>query len=148
MEMLIMFARFCEYIKDKWEWIIWWTGLGPMEAYFVSMNEYKYPVKVKLDKKSYLTNGRKLRDAIYFVAMEYNPETENSLWWPKQAILRVRPDYNRLRRGDYVILCDSQDRIRIAKVKASGYPSMPDLFDGDELVGITHDIVGKIVDII
>lgn len=144
--MRIMFAQFCEYIQDKWKWIMWYWGFAPMEAYFVSMNEYTYPVKIRLSKKDYLTAGRKLRDAIYFVAMEYNPGEDDSLWWPKQAVLRVRPDYDRLRKGDYVVLCDDQDRIRIAQVKSSGYPSLPDIFDGGELVGITHDIVGKVID--
>lgn len=131
-------------IRSEIEFILSYFNIGPMKCYLVSMKEYKKLDSVNLAKHAYLKSnyfGKKIRmsDYLFVSVKEYNPP-----YWIGGEVLLVNPNYDRLRRNDYVLLVDSEDKIRIAQVKHPGWPNLPDLFDGNETIGITHWVVGKI----
>lgn len=131
-------------IRSEIEFILSYFNIGPMKCYLVSMKEYKKLDSVNLAKHAYLKSnyfGKKIRmsDYLFVSVKEYNPP-----YWIGGEVLLVNPNYDRLRRNDYVLLVDSEDKIRIAQVKHPGWPNLPDLFDGNEMIGITHWVVGKI----
>lgn len=131
-------------IRSEIEFILSYFNIGPMKCYLVSMKEYKKLDSVNLAKHAYLKSnyfGKKIRmsDYLFVSVKEYNPP-----YWIGGEVLLVNPNYDRLRRNDYVLLVNSEDKIRIAQVKHPGWPNLPDLFDGNEMIGITHWVVGKI----
>lgn len=133
-------------IKEEVSYILSCFNICPMKAYTVFMDKYTKPTEVRLNKKSYLDNhyfgnNRKIRMSDYIFIIAGN---SNHNYWSENEVLLVNPNYDRLRRNDYVILSNDKDELRIAKVMHPGWPNLPDLFDGNEMIGIDHWVVGKI----
>lgn len=137
-----------DQIKSEIEFILSYFNIGPMIAYQAYHDRYIKPIPVRLDKKSYIYNhyfGQdkiRMSDYIFIINGQDNKYTN----WLINEVLLVNPNYDKLKRNDYVVLCNDKDEIRIAQVLHPGWPNLPDLFDGNEMVGITHWVVGKIDD--
>lgn len=116
------------------------------DAYWCFMNEYRKPELIILSKTAYFTREEHDPNAIYLLAREYNPgdESEDCMWWSGNAVLKVVGDYDRLRKGDYVLVENQFNEWKIDRIKAAGYPSLPDLLESGDLPGINCWIIGKI----
>lgn len=114
------------------------------DAYWCFRNEYKKPELVRLSKIEYFTYEKHDPNAIYLVAGEYNEGKDDGLWWSGNNVLKVIGDYDRLRKGDYVLVENKNQEWKIDRIKAAGYPSLPDILESGYLPGINCWIIGKI----
>lgn len=132
-------------IRSDIEYILSYFNFGPMYAYKVNTNKYSEQLKIKLNKQTYIYNhyfgDKTVRMSDYIFVIAGN---SNHNYWSENEVLLVNPNYDRLRRNDYVVLSNDKDELRIAKVMHPGWPNLPDLFDGNEMIGIDHWVVGKI----
>ena len=118
---------------------------SPMIGYKVYTDKYSESIPIQFNKQEYIYNhyfgDKRIRMSDYIFVIAGN---SNNNYWSENDVLLVNPNYDRLRRNDYVVLSNDKDELRIAKVMHPGWPNLPDLFDGNEMIGIDHWVVGKI----